>query len=203
MFQIKLCSFLTIFLPSGDIHDHLTLCLPDQIDWNSQSKSKALMMAKKNQVQIHKTFHHRLDFFSPQTPISYTARSSHHEACIMGFVLFYIRVLSFYLDLILRARITQYVHAYIILYHGNCSFRIIIRLCYSLLNYIAHVQGALQNMFSEIFGTFSIIVRVLVACNISPYSLLGLGSSFKDYFHSYLFSGSQSAFMKFPISYVL
>lgn len=115
-------------------------------------------MAKKNQVQIHKTFHHRLDFFSPQTPISYTARSTHHEACIMGFVLFYICVLSFYLDLILRARITQYMHAYIILYHSsNCSFRIIIRLCYSLLNYIVHVQGALQNMFSEIFGTFSII----------------------------------------------
>ena len=46
-------------------------------------------------------------------------------------------------------------------------------------------------MFPEILGTFSIITRVLVACNISPYSLLSLGSSSKAYFHSHLFSGSQ------------
>lgn len=59
------------------------------------------------------------------------------------------------------------------------------------LHYITHIQGPLRNMFSEIFGTFSIIPRVLVACTIPSYSLLSLESSLKAYFHSYLFSGAQ------------
>lgn len=147
---------------------------------------------------MYKLLHHRLDFFSPQTPISYTAHSTHHETYISGFPLFYICVLAFYLDLILRERITEYMHAYVILYHGNCSFRIIMRKGYSLLNYIAYVQGALQNMFSEIFGIFSIAARVLVACNIPPSSSLSFGSFFKAYFHFHLLSGSQPSHHEVP-----
>lgn len=101
--------------------------------------------------------------------------------------------LSFYLDLILKARIRTHICMYVIIQHGNCSFKIIMRQnYYSLLNYVAHVQRDLQNMFSKILGTFSVTDRTLVACNIPQCSLLNFGSSFKPCFYSHLFSGFPS-----------